>query len=656
MYQYGASLFVILDYPINLITMKSLNACNRPLLYVLDRLLILCSAFSCASTLHAQKSDYIIQQIYVQQMQDAESSMDYESFYSLLNDVLTHPIDLNTAKRADYQQLPFLTDLEIQNLLAYRRIYGPFISTHQIQLVAHLRPQTIIWLPYFCCVSSPSIPLKSQPYYQQHLLMAYQPKAHQEDYVRLRYQIRKGKSFKAGVHLENDIGEQPFEHRGNDELKFYMKYAPSDTLSLYVGDFSVGFAQGLLINQGFLLGKMGAFNSYRAHSFRVSSGSTPIYTQGLACHLHYSHLDYKLFVGYKQVDASIDGNYYRTFYDTGIHHTTQLKHQNTVNEWNAGGQIQYQGHHFKMALNVHCLSFNKKAIPLLHEQLEFPYMNAGLSYSGTYHYQSLTLIGENAVTLEGDYALQNTIQLVPLSWLNCFIQQRYYSPHYRMRYAVAINEMGKVQNEAGVLLGTQLELGSKCTLRQYIDSYRNLIPVAKEAVTVQGYDYRCELNYHPYAHCKMRLLSKYETRCDQTVSTYLRWQLYYQYSTLMWQLFAHLNLSDTQHEGGLFHGLKHWDKGEVVGSEIQWHPLDKHFSFNYRYELFDIPDYANRVYLYEHNVSYYMYNPMLYGRGMRTYFFLQYRYHNWRFQSKYSLTHTQNNTRQDLRLNLEYKF
>src|ERR1044071_8827921 len=46
-----------------------------------------------------------------------------------------HPLNLNAAGADDLKELFFLTDLQIENLLSYRRLLGKFISIYELQAI-----------------------------------------------------------------------------------------------------------------------------------------------------------------------------------------------------------------------------------------------------------------------------------------------------------------------------------------------------------------------------------------------------------------------------------------------------------------------------------------------------------------------------------------
>ena len=54
---------------------------------------------------------------------DVESSA-WESTYDILCDLATHPIALNTATRQDLEQIPFLTDAQIEELCMFINTEG----------------------------------------------------------------------------------------------------------------------------------------------------------------------------------------------------------------------------------------------------------------------------------------------------------------------------------------------------------------------------------------------------------------------------------------------------------------------------------------------------------------------------------------------------
>ncbi len=74
-----------------------------------------------------------------QQLEDltnaTESEIEDDSYLQQLNYFKEHPLNLNEATAEDLQIFKFLTDLQIQNLLQYRKLLGMFIDVYELQAI-----------------------------------------------------------------------------------------------------------------------------------------------------------------------------------------------------------------------------------------------------------------------------------------------------------------------------------------------------------------------------------------------------------------------------------------------------------------------------------------------------------------------------------------
>ena len=52
-----------------------------------------------------------------------------------LSERIQQPVNLNTATKEQLEQLPFLSDIQIENLLAYVYIHGQMQTIYELQLV-----------------------------------------------------------------------------------------------------------------------------------------------------------------------------------------------------------------------------------------------------------------------------------------------------------------------------------------------------------------------------------------------------------------------------------------------------------------------------------------------------------------------------------------
>lgn len=71
-----------------------------------------------------------------------------------LSNRLQEPVNLNSATREQLEQFPFLSDIQIEHLLAYIYIHGQMETIYELQLVEELDRQTIQYLLPFVCIKA----------------------------------------------------------------------------------------------------------------------------------------------------------------------------------------------------------------------------------------------------------------------------------------------------------------------------------------------------------------------------------------------------------------------------------------------------------------------------------------------------------------------
>ena len=57
----------------------------------------------------------------------------------------------------------------------------------------------------------------------------------------------------------------------------------------------------------------------------------------------------------------------------------------------------------------------------------------------------------------------------------------------------------------------------------------------------------------------------------------------------------------------------------MVSQDLFYHPMGKSYSFNFRYAIFNCPQFETRIYEYENNVQGAFSIPFYYGNGSRFY-------------------------------------
>ena len=177
-------------------------------------------------------TDQFIADIFEQYAAETEEEMDFETFYEELMELAESPIVLNSATKEQLEKLPFLSDVQIENILSYRYSFGLFNSLFELQLIDGLDMTDIRRLLPFVVLGESQ--LKTKKIYKYDLLKygknqlflrfdkGIEPKAGYQSiegetesvylgsslYNSVKYQYRFKDRIKVGLTMEKDAGEQ----------------------------------------------------------------------------------------------------------------------------------------------------------------------------------------------------------------------------------------------------------------------------------------------------------------------------------------------------------------------------------------------------------------------------------------------------------------
>lgn len=82
------------------------------------------------------------------------NTLNWENELEELSTRLQEPVNLNTATREQLEQFPFLSDIQIEHLLAYIYIHGQMKTIYELQLIEDMDRQTIQHLLPFVCIKA----------------------------------------------------------------------------------------------------------------------------------------------------------------------------------------------------------------------------------------------------------------------------------------------------------------------------------------------------------------------------------------------------------------------------------------------------------------------------------------------------------------------
>ena len=93
------------------------------------------SLLTCSYTLRAQDvvstTEQLIADIFEQYTAESEEAIDYDSFYEDLLSCAQNPINLNQTTREELEKLPFLSEIQVENIIVYVYRFGPMQTIYE---------------------------------------------------------------------------------------------------------------------------------------------------------------------------------------------------------------------------------------------------------------------------------------------------------------------------------------------------------------------------------------------------------------------------------------------------------------------------------------------------------------------------------------------
>lgn len=612
----------------------------------------------------AQEQDdqslFIMQENLEQLAMEEEQQPHWEDELEELSQRLEDPINLNSATRQQLEQIPFLNDLQIENLLAYIYINGEMKTLYELQMVDEMDKQTIELLLPFVCVrpidtnkSSPS--LKQMLKYGKHEVLGrfdipfYKRKGYYTAYLgpsiynSIRYSFRYGDYLQAGVVAEKDAGEPFFglhNRKGYDFYSYYLLIRNRRRLkTLALGNYRLSFGLGLVLNSGFRLGKSFSLATYDYRSTGIrkhSSTDEYNYFRGIATTVEtFPGLEVSAFYSYRTLDGVVKDGVITSIYKTGLHRTeSEVKKINCLAQHFAGGNINYHWNALRIGLTGIYYFFNRPYEPNLREYSKYNlrgnhFYNIGLDYS--YRTGRFAWMGEAAIGKKG-YALLNRLSYTPTSDYQVMLIHRLYAHDYWSMFARSFGESSTPQNENGWYIAAETSPWAHWKLFASVDLFS--FPWWKYRISKpsQGTDCRFQVTYTPRDNLYMYINYRYKrkerdltgTSGEVTLPTYqhkARYRLTYEPS--FWRLqttadYTHFHIQGKAASMGYL-------LTQAVGCTLPYFPLSVTIQGSY----FHSDDYDTRMYAYEKGLLYTFYTPSFYGQGVRYSAHIRYDLNKW---------------------------
>ena len=602
------------------------------------------------------------------------NSLNWENELEELSNRLQEPVNLNSATREQLEQFPFLSDIQIEHLLAYIYIHGQMETIYELQLVEELDRQTIQYLLPFVCIKA----INNEPAFRWKTMLKdagrygknevltrldipfYKRKGYEHTYLgpsvynSVKYTFRYRDQLYAGGVAEKDVGE-PFaalhNSYGYDYYSFYLLLQNCGRLkSLAVGNYRLSFGQGLVMSTDYLMGKTiyaSSFNNRSTGIKRHSSTDEYNYFRGVATTVALTkRLSVSAFYSHRNMDGVVTDGEITSVYKTGLHRSRkEADKKNLLTSQLTGGNVSYQQNHIRLGITGVYYVFNRPYEPELTGYSKYNihgnhFYNLGIDYA--YRWRRFSFQGETAIGKQG-WASLNRLQYSPVQDIQFMLIHRFYSYDYWAMYAHSFGEGSTVQNEQGYYVG--LETTPFSHWRFFVSFDLFSFPWKKYRINKpsRGTDGLIQATFTPRTNLSMYLKYRYKQKeRDLTGSKgtltlpIFHHQLRYRLNYSLNDVFSSRTTLDYNH----FHSqdraaTKGYQVTQMISSQLPWTRLFADVQGSY----FCTDDYDSRVYVSEKGLLYTFYTPSFQGRGFRCAVRLRYELNkHWLFITKFGET------------------
>ena len=602
------------------------------------------------------------------------NSLNWENELEELSNRLQEPVNLNSATREQLEQFPFLSDIQIEHLLAYIYIHGQMETIYELQLVEELDRQTIQYLLPFVCIKA----INNEPAFRWKTMLKdagrygknevltrldipfYKRKGYEHTYLgpsvynSVKYTFRYRDQLYAGGVAEKDAGE-PFaalhNSYGYDYYSFYLLLQNCGRLkSLAVGNYRLSFGQGLVMSTDYLMGKTIYASSFNNRSAGIKSHSSTDeynYFRGVATTVALTkRLSVSAFYSHRNMDGVVTDGEITSVYKTGLHRSRkEADKKNLLTSQLTGGNVSYQQNHIRLGITGVYYVFNRPYEPELTGYSKYNihgnhFYNLGIDYA--YRWRRFSFQGETAIGKQG-WASLNRLQYSPVQDIQFMLIHRFYSYDYWAMYAHSFGEGSTVQNEQGYYVG--LETTPFSHWRFFVSFDLFSFPWKKYRINKpsRGTDGLIQATFTPRTNLSMYLKYRYKQKeRDLTGSKgtltlpIFHHQLRYRLNYSLNDVFSSRTTLDYNH----FHSqdraaTKGYQVTQMISSQLPWTRLFADVQGSY----FCTDDYDSRVYVSEKGLLYTFYTPSFQGRGFRCAVRLRYELNkHWLFITKFGET------------------
>lgn len=596
--------------------------------------------------------------------QDNEINEDlYENYVQLIS----NPINLNTATADELRLLNILSEQQLAALTEHIKKYGRLISIYELQAVPGYDLTTIYKIIPFVIVTDPATELNNSFLRRiiedgsTYFVTRYERTLEEKqgyleedtatqflgtpDKVYARFRTSRPNDFSFGFTTEKDAGEKiswnPKAYQyGMDYWSFHGQVSNKRRIkNLIVGDYQCQFGQGLLLGSAFGLGKGGeSITTVRKSNvgfLPYTSVNEAGYLRGIATTIGvHKKIFVSGFYSSTRRDATVTIGELPSFSSlsvTGLHRNNhELRQRKVFAETNYGAVFHvkstaldagliFQAIHFGIPVSKEPTAYNQHAF------LGDENFNGSIFFN--YTIRNVVIFAEAGKSLYAGTGVVAGALATLHPKIDVAIVGRNYTPNFYTFYANSFSENTTAQNERGMYWGLKYRINRNYSFNSYADLFSFPWLKSRTYRPSVGKEIMLRFNYQPsrkiimYAQFRQENKERNQTdnlkrhltatgvkrnvllNFDYTLSQFLRMKTRGQFSEYTF------DQSST--------------KGMAVLQDISL-TLGK-IQLTARHALFDTEDFDNRQYAYENDVWLAYSLPAYAGTGIRNYVMLEYK-------------------------------
>ena len=586
-----------------------------------------------------------------------ELATEDDAWLQQLEDYRKHALDVNAADQNDLKQLQLLTDWQIEQLIAYKRILGPLNSIYELQAVPGFDVETIRKLLPYVTVGE----LQTG---REELFKRFKQGSHQlllrisrhlekstgygvdngsktydggPQHILFRYRYNYKNLLQYGLLGEKDAGESFLSRTQGTGFDFYSIHFAIRNIGIFrtivIGDYTVNFGQGLIHWQSLAFKKSSGIMSVKRQSPVIRPYQSPgefTFHRGVGVCIGKGKLEASFFASLRKLSAAIDSSetpHIASFMSSGYHRTVrEIITKANVSQFAVGTRLSRRFLHGNTGINwvgyLFSLPIQKKNEPYnLFAVSGTSWFNASFDYD--YTYKNLHYFGELAFDKKKQPAFLHGLLASIAPTVDFSIVHRMIGKGYQAIYGNAFTENILPNGESGIYAGISVRLSPAWKLDAYADMYQFTWLKFNTDAPANGYEYLVQLSYIPTRRIELFTRFRYEGKPHNepglvsnavVQSSRQNWRTHLSYQ-LDRQLLIRSRIEI------LWYDKRKTDQqaGLLLLTDINYKPMLKPYTILIRFQYFETDSYLSRLYAYENDVLYSYSLPAIFDSGYRYY-------------------------------------